>query len=159
MLIDFPYDTSAHCINFGMELGEIGNVLITHSHSDHYVPIMLGVRGGVFAHNMKYEKINFYGPADLKEICDKEEIGEKIRENIALKDIDKSISKNIDLKHDITIHIAPREEIAVFARTMKALNKYIEQEENTGGVRGLLDAFGKNPKGNGDYIYTSFNLD
>jgi hypothetical protein len=84
---------------------------------------------------------------------------EKIRENIALKDIDKSISKNIDLKHDITIHIAPREEIAVFARTMKALNEYIEQEENTGGVRGLLDAFGKNPKGNGDYIYTSFNLD
>jgi hypothetical protein len=26
-------------------------------------------------------------------------------------------------------------------------------------VKGLLDAFGKNPKGNGDYIYTSFDLD
>ena len=84
---------------------------------------------------------------------------ESTRENIAIKDIDKSISRNIDLKHDITIHIAPQEEIAVFASTMKALNKYIEQENRTGGVKGLLDAFGKNPKGNGDYIYTSFNLD
>ena len=95
LLIDFPYDTSAHCINFGMELGEIGNVLITHSHSDHYVPIMLGVRGGVFAHNMKYEKINFYGPADLKEICDKEEIGEKIRENIVFNEMTHGVRRHI----------------------------------------------------------------
>ena len=84
---------------------------------------------------------------------------ESTRENIAIKDIDKSISRNIDLKHDITIHIAPQEEIAVFARTMKVLNEYIERENNTGGVKRLLDAFGKNPKGNGDYIYTSFDLD
>ena len=84
---------------------------------------------------------------------------ESTRENIAIKDIDKSISRNINLKHDITIHIAPQEEIAVFARTMKVLNEYIERENNTGGAKRLLDAFGKNPKGNGDYIYTSFNLD
>ena len=81
LLIDFPYDTSAHCINFGIELGAIENVLITHSHSDHYVPLLLSVRGGVFAHNMKYEKINFYGPSDLKAICDKEDIGERMRAN------------------------------------------------------------------------------
>ena len=84
---------------------------------------------------------------------------EKIIENIAIRDIDISISRNIDLKHDITIHIAPQEEIAVFARTMKVLNEYLGREDDTGGVKGLLDAFGKNPKGNGDYIYTSFNLD
>jgi hypothetical protein len=84
---------------------------------------------------------------------------EMVSENIALKDIDESVARNIDLKHDITIHIAPQEEIAVFARTMKVLNEYIERENNTGGVRRLLDAFGMNPKGNGDYIYTSFNLD
>lgn len=84
---------------------------------------------------------------------------ESTRENIAIKDIDKSISRNIDLKHDITIHIAPQEEIAVFARTVKVLNEYIERENSTGGVKSLLDAFGKNPKGNGDYIYTSFDLD
>ena len=84
---------------------------------------------------------------------------EKTRENIAIKDIDVSISRNIDLKRDITIHIAPQEEIAVFARTMRVLNEYLEQEDNTGGVKRLLDAFGKNPKGNGNYIYTSFDLD
>ena len=84
---------------------------------------------------------------------------EMVRENLAIKDIDKSISRNIDLKRDITIHIAPQEEIAVFAKTMEVLNEYIELEKNTGGVKRLLDAFGKNPKGNGDYIYTSFDLD
>jgi hypothetical protein len=42
---------------------------------------------------------------------------------------------------------------------MKVLNEDTERENNTGGVRRLLDVFGMNPKGNGDYIDTSFNLD
>jgi hypothetical protein len=78
---------------------------------------------------------------------------------LQLKILIKASSRNIDLKHDVTIYIAPQEEIAVFAKTMEVLNEYIERENNTGGVKRLLDAFGKNPKGNGDYIYTSFDLD
>ena len=110
--------------------------------------------------------INTIKPNSKKKICvlvgwydEHDNYTETICENIVIKDIDKSISRNIDLKHDMTIHIVPQEEIAVFARTMKVLNEYIERENNTGGVKKLLDAFGKNPKGNGAYIYTSFDLD
>jgi phosphoribosyl 1,2-cyclic phosphate phosphodiesterase len=95
LLIDFPYDTSAHCLSFGIELGDIENVLITHSHSDHYVPLLLSVRGGVFAHNMKHEKIRFYGPADLEAICDKEEIGEKMRENTVFTEMYHGAARDI----------------------------------------------------------------
>ena len=38
LLIDFPADTNAHCLRFGVRLGNLQNVLITHSHPDHYVP-------------------------------------------------------------------------------------------------------------------------
>lgn len=84
---------------------------------------------------------------------------ENTLENIAIEDIDKSISRNIDYRHDVTIHIAPQEEVRVFARTMSVLNEYIERERSSGGVRSLFNAFGNSPKGNGDYIYTSFDLD
>ena len=75
LLIDFPYDTSAHCLSFGIELGDIENVLITHSHSDHYVPLLLSVRGGVF--------------------CDKEEIGEKMRENTVFTEMYHGAARDI----------------------------------------------------------------
>ena len=38
LLIDFPADRNAHCLRFGVRLGNLQNVLITHSHPDHYVP-------------------------------------------------------------------------------------------------------------------------
>lgn len=38
LLIDFPIDTNSHCLRFSLNLGKLQNVLITHSHPDHYVP-------------------------------------------------------------------------------------------------------------------------
>ena len=57
LLIDFPADTNAHCLRFGINLGKLQNVLITHSHSDHFAPQLLAYRGGVYAHNLKYQDI------------------------------------------------------------------------------------------------------
>lgn len=82
LLIDFPSDTNAHCLRFGINLGQLQNVLITHSHSDHFAPQLLSLRGGVYAHNLKYQDIYFYGPSNLKKIYDRTEIREQIRKNI-----------------------------------------------------------------------------
>ncbi len=70
LLIDFPTDTDSHCIKYGLNLGKIQNILITHSHLDHYMPTSAYFRGGNGAHNLKYEKVYFYGAEDLKKIFD-----------------------------------------------------------------------------------------
>ena len=82
LLVDFPMDTNSHCLRFGVNLGKLQNVLITHAHSDHYVPDLLRTRGGVQAHNLKYETIVFYGPSNLESICDQAHIPQEIRRNI-----------------------------------------------------------------------------
>lgn len=70
LLIDFPSDTDAHCVKYGINLGKMQNVLITHAHLDHYSPTAVYFRGGGFAHNLKYEKFYFYGPENLEQIFD-----------------------------------------------------------------------------------------
>lgn len=70
LLIDFPSDTDAHCREYGLNLGSIQNVLITHAHIDHFMPISAYFRGGNGAHNLKCEKMYFYGPNNLEEIFD-----------------------------------------------------------------------------------------
>lgn len=82
LLIDFPADTATHCMLHGVRLGQLQNVLITHCHIDHYEPSLLSMRGGVFAHNMKYEDIYFYGPANLEQICDTRNIRDRFRQHI-----------------------------------------------------------------------------
>lgn len=70
LLIDFPLDTDAHTVKYGINLGKIENILITHAHQDHYVPITVNFRGDICAHNLKYEKMYFYGPSNLEQIYD-----------------------------------------------------------------------------------------
>ena len=82
LLIDFPIDTNSHCLRFSLNLGKLQNVLITHSHSDHYVPELLSARRAGNAHFMKYEDIIFYGPSDLETLCDDAKIIDVARENV-----------------------------------------------------------------------------
>ena len=70
LLIDFPFTTDTNVLKYGLNLGKIQNFLITHAHSDHYVPISISLRGGCFAHNLAYEKAYFFGPKNLEEIYD-----------------------------------------------------------------------------------------
>ena len=69
-LIDMPVDTPTHFRQNNLCFGDIENVLITHVHGDHYCPQLFELRGGDFAHNMKYEKLNIYGNADVKRLYD-----------------------------------------------------------------------------------------
>lgn len=82
LLIDFPADTNAHCLRFGVNLGQLQNILITHSHSDHFSLELLPYRGGFGAHKLKYPDVYFYGPANLQAICDRVGMAEAIREHI-----------------------------------------------------------------------------
>ena len=38
LLVDFGQDSFYHSLRFGVDFQQIKNILITHSHSDHFIP-------------------------------------------------------------------------------------------------------------------------
>ena len=68
LLIDFPEDTYFKVLEYNIDLSAVENILITHSHSDHFYPDDLSLRGGAFAHDMTAPEITVYGD---KKVTDK----------------------------------------------------------------------------------------
>lgn len=62
LLIDFPPDAYAHSIEYGINFGKLNDLLITHSHMDHFFPVELIHRNEHFAHNTS-GLMNIYGNA------------------------------------------------------------------------------------------------
>ena len=91
---------------------------------------------------------------------EKGEYCEMIGEDLELKNIDESISKNIFLNYDITMHIVPRIEVRVFAKSIKDFETLLKVEGDPNHIKGIFDAFSKhNESVNGEYIHTSFNFE
>jgi len=65
LLIDLPADTNLHALRHGINLGDVANILVTHTHFDHFVPSVLNTRGHVFAHKIKEPALNVYGSRDV----------------------------------------------------------------------------------------------
>lgn len=60
LLIDFSGDTWHHFMAMGKTLWDIGHVLITHSHVDHFTFESFALRTGSNAKNFTHEKLRFY---------------------------------------------------------------------------------------------------
>lgn len=60
LLIDLPADTYSHFLNNNVEGDKIRNLLITHSHGDHFYPEELQNRGGAYAHNMRASNLDVF---------------------------------------------------------------------------------------------------
>lgn len=60
LLIDFPADTYMHILNHGLDLRNIHNVIITHSHSDHFYPNDFWCRYEGIAYDIVEEPLNIY---------------------------------------------------------------------------------------------------
>ena len=60
LLIDFPADTYMHILNHGLDLRNIHNVIITHSHSDHFYPNDFWCRFEGIAYDIVEEPLNIY---------------------------------------------------------------------------------------------------
>ena len=67
LLVDFGPDTYQSSLKFGYNLADLGHVLITHTHEDHFTPLDLHSRQVGCAYDMKYETLNFYGSTDMVE--------------------------------------------------------------------------------------------
>lgn len=60
LLIDLPADTYHHFLQNNIEGDKIKYLLITHSHSDHFYPAELHVRGEVYAKNKRVDYLQVY---------------------------------------------------------------------------------------------------
>lgn len=60
LLIDFPCDTYHHVLREGFDLSAVRHLLVTHSHTDHFYPAELVLRGSYYAHNMQSEMLHIY---------------------------------------------------------------------------------------------------
>ena len=60
LLIDFSGDTWHHFVAMGKTLWDIGHVLITHSHVDHFTFESFALRAAGNAKDIKYEKLVFH---------------------------------------------------------------------------------------------------
>ena len=60
LLIEFPADTYMHILNHGLDLRNIHNVIITHSHADHFYPNDFWCRFEGIAYDIVEEPLNIY---------------------------------------------------------------------------------------------------
>ena len=68
LLIDFNADTYWHFLANGVQGDAIPNLLVTHSHSDHFYPEELERHQSPFAHEMREPFLHVYSG---KEVCDR----------------------------------------------------------------------------------------
>lgn len=136
LLIDLPMDTIIHSLNNNICFGDFKNVLITHTHLDHFIPTFLRFRGGVYAHNLKHEKVSIFGPSNLESVFYSAnmaygEVPEHIMKNISLTSLQDKTPINIDGYEIIPLK-------AKHAPTLGSLNYVIIKDKKA--VLYLLDS-------------------
>lgn len=85
LLIDFPGDTYWHAVSQNLDLSKIKTLLITHSHSDHFAPIDLMLKGGCYASAMVQQTLDIYSNEACKQVFDSAvqyELAPEVEENL-----------------------------------------------------------------------------
>lgn len=83
----------------------------------------------------------------------------EIGADVNFNEIPKYISKNICLNEDITIHIAPKIEVRVFAKSKKIIDEFLNVEKNPNFIKEIFDCFSKHNGPSKEYIWTTFDLE
>jgi hypothetical protein len=85
---------------------------------------------------------------------------EEVFEEVDLKTMDKSITRNVYLSHDITLHVVPGVEVRVFAKSRKDIETCLEIEGNPSYFKETLDFFSKYCEPvEGAYLHSTFDLE
>lgn len=66
LLIDLPADTYHHFLQNGIEGHKIANLIVSHTHGDHFYPAELCMHGGCFAHRRQAELLRVWGGAAVE---------------------------------------------------------------------------------------------
>ncbi|WP_123041008.1 MBL fold metallo-hydrolase [Cohnella candidum] len=83
--IDFPPDTYHHVLRDGIDLGQVRDLFVTHSHSDHLRAEDLEMRLPVFAHELSHP-LRVYGHDNVVRKC-REAVGRPNAERLSISRI------------------------------------------------------------------------
>lgn len=61
LLIDMPADTYYHALQYGIDFPSLQNILITHSHEDHFYPLDMILKAPPYACENAVKQIRVYG--------------------------------------------------------------------------------------------------
>ena len=77
LLIDFGSDNYSHFMDSGADFSAIENLLVTHTHSDHFNKGDFIMRENPYAHDLTHTPLNVYGNKSCGELltCDKQACG------------------------------------------------------------------------------------
>jgi len=96
--IEFPPDAYYHAVSFGVDLSALKNIIVTHSHMDHFYAHDFILRGYKYAHNMTEQKLNIYGSRTIGDVfgeCTRRELKPAVAENISFTPIELYKEYNI----------------------------------------------------------------
>lgn len=81
--------------------------------------------------------------------------------NFAIKELPTKMARNIYPDHDITMQIAPKEEVRIFAKSISILESFKNLHNDNGGIKGMFDSFSEyiGHSENGEYIWTTFDIE
>ena len=71
LLLDFPPDTYAHAMRYGLRLDAVKYLFVTHAHCDHFSPDDLTMRGAPYSHRMRQARLNVYGNDGVEELFER----------------------------------------------------------------------------------------
>lgn len=60
LMLDLPCDTYLHVLREGLDLSAVRWLLVTHSHTDHFYPAELVLRGGCYGREMTSSTLDIY---------------------------------------------------------------------------------------------------
>ena len=84
---------------------------------------------------------------------------EVVEEDALICLLPRDISKHIYLDKDLTIHVAPKFEVRVFARNKELVEEYFKIVNDRECFKGMLDCFSKYNERSAEYIYTTIDLE
>ena len=88
LLIDLPADTYHHFLTNGIRGDRVAYLIMTHSHSDHFYPSELHMRGGCYAHDMEKRVLEILATDCVYRICERTlgNYEESVRNKYALRE-------------------------------------------------------------------------
>ncbi len=115
MLVDYPPDTYYHSLQYNINLLDINNILITHSHQDHFYPLEFMLRCEGFCHGATAD-LNLYGNKKSLQFY-----------NDAAATLDPFYSNTNGVKYN---YIKPFEPIEIDGYTVTALPALHDRQED-----------------------------
>lgn len=87
--IDFPPDAYYHSLKWGVDLSAIENLLVTHSHMDHFYAHDFILRGYRYASDMGAPSLHIYGNSEVKKVfeeCTRRELRQDVKKTLSMSE-------------------------------------------------------------------------